>query len=349
MHYNEISPEFTQKFFDLVKSSSRVVITGHRSPDDDAVSSALATYEIVKLKHPDKAVRIIFSAAVDDRYKTFKNYDRIEFVEDLASEVSPDDLLIVLDGSQYHRFSTQPEKLASVKTKICIDHHASPIDDFTLSLVAPHIPAAAEVVYRSLAKDVNVSKELASIFLLGIIGDTGRFAYLKPNQTNTFLIAKELVEIMGIEIQEFLAGFDSISPREFEVLQEFTKNTRYGSLPGWPDFQYSYISEDFVKKGGYTEKEASGGAGLYKNGYLRTIKGYSWGFIMRPDAGSIYISMRSLPGSVNVRDMLERMQLGGGHDRAAGGTLKVDGKQLDSSDGIQFVLDWMKKNKPTLG
>lgn len=50
MHYTEISPEFTVKFFELVNAAKNVVITGHMFPDEDAFSSVLAIYEILQQK-----------------------------------------------------------------------------------------------------------------------------------------------------------------------------------------------------------------------------------------------------------------------------------------------------------
>lgn len=345
MNYSDISPEFTAKFFELASVAKRIIIAGHRSPDDDAISSALAVYEIIGLKTPGVEVRIIFTALADDRYKSFKNFDRIEFVQDLANEVTPDDLLVVVDGSQLYRFSEQPEKLAQVKTKICIDHHSSPIDDFTLSLVAPKYPAAAEVVYRALCGDVQVSKELAEVFLLGILGDTGTFAYLKPSQSETFTLAKQLLEISQVQIQEFLSRYETIRLRSFEIFKELTKNTQFGKAQGWPDFQYTFVNEEFVKAGGYNDIELTEASALYKDSYVRKIAGYPWGFVIKPTSSSeVSVSARSLPGSVNVRDLMERMNLGGGHDRAAGGSFKT-GTVQQATDAI---LGWLSKNKPTL-
>lgn len=344
MNYTDISPEFTAKFFELINAANRVVITGHRSPDDDAYSSALAIYEIIKTKTPQKNVNLILEAQPEDRYKTFKNSNLIEFVQDLSGHVSADDLLIMVDGSQYHRFTLQPEKLASTKTTICIDHHSSPIDDFTLSLVAPEYPAATEIVYRTFCNEGAISKDLAAIFLLGILGDTGTFAYLRPDQTGTLEVAKKLIGITGVAIQEFKAVYNSISEKEFEVQKELLKNAAFGNVQGWPRFLYSLLSEDFVKNGEYTENELSGG--IFTSHYLLKVKDTQWGFVVTPKLnGEVRISCRSLPGSVNVRDLMERMQLGGGHNRAAGGKF-VNTKP---EDAINAVIEWIGKNKPTLG
>lgn len=345
MHYTELSQEFTNKFFELITQANRIIICGHMYPDEDAVSSTLAVYEIIQQKAPGKKVRMIISSEPTDRYKSFKNFDKLEFVPDVADVVQPSDTLIMVDGSQLYRFSRQPEKLATVKTRICIDHHASPVEDFTLSMVVPTAPAAAEVVYRSLAGNVSMSKELAEIFLLGIFGDTGTLAYIKPNQLETLPLVKDLLGIADVEVQEFIARYDTISQREFTVFKEFCKNTMFGKADGWPNFQYAFLTSDFVKQSAYTNSELTHGSEIYKDTFLRKVSDYPWGFMLKPTPeGRVSISCRSLPGSVNVRDVMERMQLGGGHNRAAGGEVASN----DEQKVLAQVLDWISNNKPEL-
>lgn len=345
MNYNEVMPEFTKQFFELIAAAKRVVVTGHMNPDEDAVASILAINEVIQQKVPGKEVRLLLCGEPATAYKNFKGFEKIEFVPDIVDAIQPDDTLVVVDGSQLYRFSRQPEKLAALKTRICIDHHASPVEEFALSIVAPSYPAATAVIYKLFASDITIDKPLAEIFLLGIFGDTGTLAYLKPNQLETLPIVKSLLEIAQVEIQEFLARFQTVSQREFAVFMEFCKNTKFGSAPGWPNFQYSYLTEDFVKQGGYTDLELTKGSAHYKDGFLRTVENHPWGFMVRATPkGIVAISGRSLPGSVNVRDVMERMQLGGGHDRAAGGEVKASTTEAV----VNQILDWIQHNKPTL-
>jgi len=346
MNYSQISNEFSSKFFELVEKANKIVITAHESPDDDSIGSVLSIYEILITKYPKKNIRIIYSSEPEPRFSVFKNYSKIEFVPDLADEIGNTDLLVVLDGSQFSRFSKQPEKLKMIPKNICIDHHASPINEFSLSLVSPDYPSCTEIIYLALCRDFVVSRELAEIFLLGILGDTGNFTYLKPHQTETLATAKRLLEISKIEIQEFQSRYRTISKRSFAVIQELMKNTCYSSVIGWPDFQYTYIERKFAEDGKYTDSEISEGNHLYMSNYLRMIEGHTWGFVTTPkNNGECGISGRSLPKSVSVRDLMERMKIGGGHDRAAGGTFK---NEKDVKNCINKVVEWTKNNKPII-
>lgn len=341
--------EFSTNFFELIEGAKNMVITAHESPDDDSIASVLSVYEIISTKYPKKNIRIVFSSEPEDRFNIFKNYEKIEFVPDLAEEIIDTNLLIMLDGSQFSRFSKQPEKLKTIPKTICIDHHSSPADEFTLSLVAPFYPSCSEIIYLTLCGDFEVSKELAEIFMLGILGDTGNFTYLKPHQTETLTTAKKLLDISKIEIQEFQSQYRTISKRVFDVIQELMKNTNYKSVEGWPNFQYSFVERSFMDKDKYTDSEVSEANHSYMSHYLRMIEQYPWGFVVTPKLnGDCVISGRSLPKSVSVRDMMERIKLGGGHDRAAGGTFKKTDRDVGAVESINKVLNWIKNKRPVI-
>ena len=116
-------PIVKKKFTALVKKSNNIVITSHYSPDDDAIASSLVTYDWVVTKYPDKKINIIITGGKNTRYSTFFNYNKIKFVPDLSTELTDVDLLIMVDGSQYDRFSRQPEKIPNHSCKmVCFDH-----------------------------------------------------------------------------------------------------------------------------------------------------------------------------------------------------------------------------------
>lgn len=347
--YDNYSTKFVLDFFKLVENSRNIIITGHESADDDTLASAILIYGLLTSKFKNKDIRMIFSGTSDDRLNIFRDYGKIKFVKDLSSFVSGTDLLIMLDGGNYDRFSHFPEKLKTIPSTICIDHHSSRPDKFSLSMVMPKEPACTQMIYRTFFEEKNIDKKTAEIILWGILGDTGTFAYLKKNQTGTLAIAKKLLEISGIEIQEFQSKYSSISKKIFDVIQELTKNTKFVSVSGWPPFQYSFIEKDYVKKYNLTEAEINDAGFYYSSTYIRNITGFTWGFVVTPkEDGDVNISCRSLIGSVNVRDLMERMGVGGGHDRASGGTFRKNGTDFDVDVCIEKTLKWIKSHRPVL-
>lgn len=343
--------DFREKFFALVASAQHIVITSHYSPDDDSIGSVLSVYTILEGKYPSKDIRIIYTGDKVDRYSVFAHFEKIEFVQDVATELSHADMLIVLDGGQYQRFSkTSPESLVAIGTTVVIDHHASQPDQFTLSLIMPTFSSNCELVYRALDAEPLLTKPLAEHFLLGIVGDTGNFAYVSPSQSNVFAVAKKLIDTVGTSIDSFRSRYGGIPKRVIPLLQELVKNTAYTSISGWPDVQYTFIDRQVLNEGGYSDEDMSAASHIYIGQYLPRVQGYGWGFVLTPRTdGGVRMSARSLATSVNVRDLHERLGIGSGHDRAAGGNFKKETEERDPKQCVVDILSWMGHNAPLIG
>lgn len=338
--------EFEDKFFALVDRAEHIVISSHISPDDDSIGSVLSVYDILTEKYRQKNIRIIYTGERVERYNVFENFDVIEWVDDLAYHLDGVDTLIVLDASQYARFSKFPEKLECVPNRVAIDHHTSQPDEFTVLLHKKEFSSNCELLYRALMKEQPLTKKMAEYFLLGIIGDTGNFAYIKPDQSGVFLLAKELVEKVGVSIDEFRSRYMGIPIRIIPLLQVLVAHTSYRTLPNWPPVHYTYVERTVLLDGGYTDEDMSAASHIYIGQYMPKIVGYGWGFVVTPRTDqTCRMSGRSLPMSVNVRDLHERMGIGGGHDRASGGFFA----ESDPTVCIAKVFEFMKENKPLLG
>lgn len=337
-----------QQLISLVESVKKIVITCHFSPDDDAIGSLLSTYDWLINRYPQKSISMIISNSYIERFSSFLNYQKIKFVPDISTEIEKTDLLIMLDGSQYNRFSRQPETIAHHPCKkVCFDHHSSPIDKFDLVYLDKKATSASEVIMDVLYKNEAINPSVAQAILLGILGDTGTFNFLKPNQLNTFNNVKKLMKISRVEIQEFKSRYSQISQTAFKVIQEYIHNTKFIELKDKPSYQYSFITPEFIKKNQLTDSETSEAGHIYMANYLRTISGHGWGFIATPKRDEISVSFRSLPRSVNVRRLVEVLEIGGGHDRAAGSSFKPDrwGKKLSLNFAIKYLIDWIANHQ----
>lgn len=350
MIFKSYDQNFNKEFFKLVESSDKISISAHKPVDDDAVSSLLFLFTVLKTKFPEKDIQIIQTGEKNLRFKIFKNFEKINFVSDIETEINYFDLAIFLDGSQFHRFSDNPEGLKSFRGKtVCIDHHNSPIDSFDLTLSMPEIPSCVEILYQTFSENIELDVPTAEIIMLGILSDTGNFRFLKPHQLGTLEIAKEVLEVGSIEIQEFLSRFSSISLNAFEIVKELAKNSRFLEVEGWPRFHATFITREFVRTGNYKDVEIYEASHIYTGNYLTAIKDANWGIALTPrSGGEISASLRSLPKSVNVRVMMEEMGLGGGHDRAAGAKFYSSEKERDTEECLKEITEWMKKNKPVI-
>lgn len=338
--------EFREQLFALIEKAQTVVITSHISPDDDSIGSVLSVYTILTETYPQKNIRILYTGEEVRRYQVFHNFEKIEWMDDIANHLDGVDALIMLDASQYARFTKFPEKLQSVSNRVAIDHHASQPDEFTLLIHKKEFSSNCELIYRALIERKQLTKVMAEYILLGVTGDTGTFRYVQPDQSTVFVLGKELVELVGMSIDEFRARFSGTPIRVIPLLQELVKNAVYTTIEGWPPVQYTHIDREILTNGNYTDEDMSSASHIYIGQYLPKVEGYGWGFIITPRTdGTCRMSGRSLPSSVNVRDFHERLGIGSGHDRASGGFFT----EAKPRDCITKVLDWMKGNKPLIG
>ncbi len=342
--------DFRNSFFALVEQSEHIVITAHYSPDDDSIGSVLSTYTILKAKYSDKDIRIVYTGPIVDRYNIFHHFDKIEWVDDIAHHVDGTDLLVILDVNRLSRISNLSEQLPKIANIISIDHHATKGDEVTLALVESGYSSNSELLYNVFDAEHFLTKELAELFLLGILGDTGNLTHIDSSQSEVFTIVKKLVEIGDIRIDSFLSQFRMMEKSVVPLLQEFVKNTTFIDIEGWPSMQYSFITRSFAAEHAISDEDMSAASHIYMGQYLPRIKGQAWGVVFSPRSdGGVRMSSRSLARSVNVRLLCEGMGIGGGHDRASGANFKHDdGTAMEVADAIDTLFKYMQNNKPVL-
>ncbi len=345
--YSEITDEFITLFKDKVVSAKSIVVSSHTSPDDDSISSVLGIHyyltEVLKIAK-DK-INIFYTGEKTDTWIFFERYSEIKFVNDIYNHIAEEDLIIFLDGSGWRRFS-RSEEIAKIKNYvICIDHHPTPEDIFDLHLVATQYPASVEIIYRLFLEKESLDKEICEIILMGILGDTGNFRFIKPDQSSTLGIAERLINDGSITVESLQSKYQSMSIVVYKTLQELMKNSKIEKAEGWPEFIVSYLTLDYINENKLDDNVMGEASGLFAP-YLKSIKGIGWGFTVTPKLadGMCRISLRSIPNSVSVRDIMEKTKFGGGHDRAAGGKVKTN----DPEEGIKILLRWMSDNKPVM-
>lgn len=346
---------FREQSLALFAKAERIVITSHMSPDDDSIGSVLAAREFLVTRYPQKEVRIIYTGTPVSRYAVFDDFDCIEWVDDITYHVAGVELLLVLDVSHLGRVSKSEDlsSLRSIPTIVSIDHHkTAPDEATTLAHIDPALTSNAELFYRVFETELVLTKKLASYILCGILGDTGNFSFVPPEQaSNVFSLASRLVETAGVGIDQFRSQYGGIPKSILPLLQQLVANTAYKEVPGWPTVQYSWVDRTTGESGQFTDEDMSAASHIYIGQYLPRVEGQPWGFVATPRSdGGVRVSGRSLPGSVNVRDMFESMGIGGGHDRASGANFPaIKGEPMESSVVVEKLFAWMRDNSPILG
>lgn len=284
-----------------IKQAQNIVILTHESPDGDAIGSSLAMKLALESlgKNPDVII---------PEYSRIFNF--LPGTSDILkkSDVQSYDLAISLDCANFKRLVGN-EHFENAKRTIVIDHHGSNNMYGDFNYVNPVSPACAEILVGMFEYyGIEISKQIGSCLLTGIITDTGGFQYSSVT-SDTFEFAAQLLR-KGVNISKICQ----------EVLR--TKTKAHCQLE-----KLIYERLEFIENGkiaityltlkDYAEYSNDMGddEGLVES--IRDIEGVEVAVLLKEkENGGFKISMRS-KDNVNVSDICLLLG-GGGHPRAAG-------------------------------
>ena len=325
----------------LLKSAKagKTMITAHTGPDDDSIGSVLTMHHT--LQERNISSDIIYEAGESDRWKSFTGYEDIIFVDSLAQHVKKYDTVILLDANELSRFSE--DDISIPGTTFLIDHH---VEEDTTQFTKTHIDATAAsttyLIYDLFWKGSSIPQSVCESLLLGILGDTGYFTYINPDNADVLGAGQDLIEQGNIRLEEFLTRFNDTKQEAFEVFQKVISNARIKRMEGWPPFMYSFLDESDIEQ--YNDAVISTGAHMFVS-WPKRVEGIGWGFVYTPrSTNKVACSYRSVPGSVDVQDIAKRMDVGGGHIHAAGARFD----DMTVQEALEQTFEWMRKHEPVL-
>ena len=237
----ELSKERIESLRELLAPANRkIVIVAHTNPDGDAVGSSLAWAEVLRgMGHEVTCI-------VPNKYPYFLDWmpgigQVVVFKNDTAGDavraIAEADLLFCLDFNAVSRLEILSDTIEANTTarRVLIDHHLSPDGHFDLSFSYPDSSSTCFLVYsiiEALFGTDAITRQMAEALYVGIMTDTGNFAYsfLTPE---LFRAVAVLVE-KGISIPEihnnvynaYTEGrarlFGYVINRKMEIIQDGT-------------------------------------------------------------------------------------------------------------------------------
>ena len=183
----------------ILDSSESIVLTCHKSPDGDAVGATMGFCQV--LKQLGKKARVVVPNTPADNLRFLPQSDTIMCADEaeeaaLAEVFAQADLLLCMDYNDTKR--TQglcPYIEQSTAKKVLIDHHMFPKHFCDLEFSFPDLSSTCELAFRlvmALGLEEKMGKLAASYFYMGLVTDTGNFAYNSSNP-ETFMIAAKLL------------------------------------------------------------------------------------------------------------------------------------------------------------
>ena len=315
------------KIKQLVESSSKIVITSHKSPDGDSIGSSLGLFLVIKalgkevvICHPDPAPDYLHWVPFIDIIENWE--EEKEKVNTLLNEA---DLIFSLD---YNEPSRLGEEMGDVlrKTnakKIMIDHHLHPENYVDVMLSDITSCSTCQLVFdviENVGWAQYLNSEAGICLYLGIMTDSGSFRFPSVLSHTHEVVSKLLkLDINHAVIHENINDTNTLNRlrlKGFACAEKLFVNE---------DMKVAYIwlTQDELKRYNHQKGDTEG---LVNNAL--SILGMKAAVLFTESDGYVKISFRS-KGSENPVNLLASTHFnGGGHANASGG--RFDGKIEDA-------------------
>ena len=294
-----------------INKANSIVLLAHENPDGDAIGSCLAMKlaleelgkkaDLIMPEYPQE-FEILPGANEIIKESNIKNYD----------------LAIALDCASIKLLGNCEEYFNNAKVKIVIDHHSSNTMYGDFNYVDQDAPAVCQLLLVVLGYfKVEVTKDIGTCILTGIITDTGGFRY-ESVTAETFRFVADLCD-KGVKVSKIYQQVFGSKPRaKFELHRlaqdriEFLENGKVA---------YTYITREDEERFGCKNGDHDG---IVEEG--RDVEGVEVSIFLRETPKGIKGSLRS-KNYVNV-SQVAMMFGGGGHIRAAGLTVQGSMDQI---------------------
>ncbi len=174
----------------------------HNNADPDAIGSAFALSELLKLLRPNLETEIAIASGPSKLSKQIMNIMPIEFT--IRPRIEEAGILFLVDTNTIQQLNEWNKRIKSDQIIVLVDHHAKHPETeniATLSVVDESISSTCEIVYNLFKEaEIKPSLDAAKAIFLGIAFDTRHFVIAN---SSTFKVVSELIDI-GVEVQEIL-------------------------------------------------------------------------------------------------------------------------------------------------
>ncbi|HVX93137.1 MAG TPA: DHH family phosphoesterase [Candidatus Dojkabacteria bacterium] len=316
-----------KELLDLIKSSKRILITSHLSPDPDAIGSSLFVYNILKENFKDKEFVINIEGGAGTALMFLNNAKDISDnkLSDQCREFNPD-LIIVTDVNSFSRVTKSLEELNEYlrnnKTSVAfIDHHGLDGHDNADFYLDNRAASCCEEVYKVFYEDfgLKLPEGYKECLITGILADTGNFIYPKIDYKDTFRIVLSLLKD-GLVIESVVDQMSSYNKLQLNIVSELI-----GNIVVEKDYVYSFLSDQYIEDnvvGKMSATDFKSAKNLFVNFYLKIVDNRKFGFLVAFDPR--VIDERTYNGSFRSRSdgvdttVFTKLLGGDGHKFASG-------------------------------
>jgi len=320
----------SREILEKIKSSQNILISCHRRPDGDSVGSVLAMSKVLNLL--GVKTKLVSPDDIAEDFSFMNTVDEIEVVDFNDFDINSYDIFMALDVAHTGQIFEETSYKGGYMN---IDHHDTNTNFAKMQIVDKSASSTAEILYKIfLDWNADISSDIATCLLTGIISDSGAFQY--PGATSeTLEIGSKLIEKGAdkSEIIENLFRTKNLKLLNFwgEALLKMQKD----------ESGFAWVAIPF----GVYEKHGKpvDGKGSVTTLFARIVEGTKFGLvIVEEEKNQVRVSFRSRKDDFDVSKIALELG-GGGHKRAA--AARLDNTSYE--EGVEKVLEAARKySKP---
>lgn len=302
----------------LLEEKSDVLITTHYNPDGDAIGSSLALYHFLSSRGIEAKVIIpnelpSFLQWMPGAKEAVIYVENPEFGNALIASA---DLIFCMDYNGLGRVKLFTDELRAARaTRVIIDHHIQPENEFDLIFSEIIVSSTSELLYQIIGEAGladGITKEMAECLFVGIMTDTGSFSFA-CNRPETFEITARLIKT-GLDVERVhRMVYDTYSESRMRLLGQCLGS----NMKVLPEHATAYIwlTKDDLEQFDYQQGDTEG----FVN-YALSIQNVAVAALFTERGDRIRVSLRS-KGEFSVNEFARSHFNGGGHRNAAGGDI----------------------------
>lgn len=323
--------ELPDQLIESIRSAHHIAITTHIRPDGDAAGSTIGLASLLNQAGIQASI-VGMDTVVDMLTDVLPPFE-------VMAPGKPDefDLFIVLDASDLQRTPEFAARWAQDIKTINIDHHPTNEAFGAINWIVPEAAAVAEmIVYLAQAMELSFNQDAATALWVGLITDTGRFAF--SNTTEQTLRAASVLLQHPIDT----SGIDK---RIFHVCSLSALRLQGLAMTRLHLFNQDRFAIIGISQEDFTQCEASTADTESIVNIPQRLAGNQLAVLcyeMLDDDGHVVtkVSMRSSP-PYDVAEFCKCFD-GGGHARAAGCTIP---SQLPEAQAL--IVEAIRQNWET--
>jgi phosphoesterase RecJ-like protein len=307
-----------------INNAETFVILAHENPDGDAIGSSLAM--CLALQNMGKKAEVLMKEHP-------ANFNFLPGVENIKTEASLEnyDMAIVVDCPDLKRVvSTYHKYFEEAKVKVEFDHHGKNAMFGDYNIVDQVSPACAQILVSSFEYlNIEITKDIATCLLTGIITDTGGFKNSGITAETFEFAAWALTK--GVNVSNiYRESMMIVTKSKFEI-QKIAMDRLEFFADG--KIAFTYITKEDDKKIDFQPGDHDGIVEIGRN-----IEGVEISIFLYEKDKGFKASLRSN----EYADVSEICMIfgGGGHIKASGATMNMsleDAKKAIISESIKHL------------